>query len=402
MKARPFDRLPVLAIASVLAALAPLASANVWVVASQGGGDFTQIQPAINASADGDTLIVKPGGYSAFTIVDKSIWILAEMPGSVAVNGNNAVRDLAAGKSVVLSGLSCTGAAPLELTNDVGHVRAQDCSFSGGLGARITSCLSVAFQACLFVGGNAFNNCSSGCGNGGDGVWTTLSIVAFYDCTLVGGDGASTDWASVAGSGGHGCNVDTFGVFASGTNFFGGNGGSATGAQGQIAGHGGYGVFVNHSTQAQLLDNLYFPGTGGIAREGWDGSPGQNAGGLGNAHLLNGTKRLCSAQPLVGSGQSLLVTFVGQPGDRVYLPMSAQSNWSYAPLLAGVWLLPLPVWMNKVPIAVIPASGTTTVQVPMPVLPPSESLRRVFAQALFRSAQGTAVLGSGLTIAVRN
>jgi len=33
------------------------------VVDPSGGGDFTEIQPAIDAAADGDTVLVQPGEY---------------------------------------------------------------------------------------------------------------------------------------------------------------------------------------------------------------------------------------------------------------------------------------------------------------------------------------------------
>ena len=38
------------------------ASATTWIVDDDGGGNFTKIQDAINASADGDEIIVRVAG----------------------------------------------------------------------------------------------------------------------------------------------------------------------------------------------------------------------------------------------------------------------------------------------------------------------------------------------------
>lgn len=54
-------------LAALLFAAGPLALAQTtWVVAADGSGDFTQIQPAIDVSMEGDVIVLKSGVYGPF------------------------------------------------------------------------------------------------------------------------------------------------------------------------------------------------------------------------------------------------------------------------------------------------------------------------------------------------
>ena len=50
------------------AALLPGATPTTWTVAPDGSGDFTEIQPAIDAAVDGDTVLIAAGSYGSFTL----------------------------------------------------------------------------------------------------------------------------------------------------------------------------------------------------------------------------------------------------------------------------------------------------------------------------------------------
>ena len=62
------------------------------IVDLQGGGDFTEIQPAIDAAAEGDTVLVKPGEYlieESISFLGKSITLRGENGGVWRVRANN-------------------------------------------------------------------------------------------------------------------------------------------------------------------------------------------------------------------------------------------------------------------------------------------------------------------------
>ena len=50
--------------------IAPMATARTWVVDQQGSGDYTAIQDAANATADGDTILLYPGRYDEYRPYD--------------------------------------------------------------------------------------------------------------------------------------------------------------------------------------------------------------------------------------------------------------------------------------------------------------------------------------------
>jgi predicted outer membrane repeat protein len=403
----------------------------VWIVDAIGGGDFSNLQTAVSAASNGDTLLVKSGAYAGFTVDQKSVWIIATSSDAVTVAGTVEIKNLGANQSVLLSGLTVSASSTtvprlqrpgLNLSNNVGHVRARNCSFTGadgiasysemgngGSGADIANCLSVAFVSCMFQGGvgksacdDFFFSCGAPYDRGGHGVWSTLSIAAFYDCTLKGGDGGYTEYYGPSGDGGNGCDLPTFAVFASGSRFIGGKGGHADDFLPAEGGDGGHGVRVAPGARAFLLENVHTGGAAGGSFIGPPGSPGLGTTGGGIFNDLNSTKRLCSSAVLAASGDTLAVTFEGEPGDRVYLPTHSTSHWQLVKLKFGVWLLPVPVRLDHTPIAVLPASGTAVVHVPMPNLAASESMRQVFAQAVFLSAQGQSVVGAPLHFAIAN
>jgi hypothetical protein len=64
-------RLPILA---VLALLATTVAASTWSVQRDGTGDFTTVQPALDAAADGDTILIGPGEYTESTTVRLPGW----------------------------------------------------------------------------------------------------------------------------------------------------------------------------------------------------------------------------------------------------------------------------------------------------------------------------------------
>ncbi|MHC5011906.1 MAG: hypothetical protein ACYTG6_13340, partial [Planctomycetota bacterium] len=136
-----------LALAPFLAAfIATAASADLLIVDSAGGPgtDFADLQPAVEAAADGDTILVRAhlGGpaYGTAMIVDKSLTIVGDpdptVPGPFPNPATNAritslwVQTLSAGKAVTVRGLSAVSTAPtLLLTDCEGAVTIDRCVF---------------------------------------------------------------------------------------------------------------------------------------------------------------------------------------------------------------------------------------------------------------------------------
>ena len=105
----------------ILVFLLSIASANaeVFTVDADGGADFTEIQAAINASQNGDTIVVKPGTYlHKISFNRKAITLTSENPDDpnvvkatvIAVNADYSVSfDFAEDSNSVLTGFTITG-----------------------------------------------------------------------------------------------------------------------------------------------------------------------------------------------------------------------------------------------------------------------------------------------------
>ncbi|MCI0585813.1 MAG: hypothetical protein L0323_03110 [Planctomycetes bacterium] len=72
-------------------AFLPLLLQQVWVVDDDGGPgvNFTDLPPAIAAAADGDTLLVRAGSYTPFTLSGKGLRILGESSVTTLVAGGS-------------------------------------------------------------------------------------------------------------------------------------------------------------------------------------------------------------------------------------------------------------------------------------------------------------------------
>ncbi len=198
-----------LSLASALL-VGPSALAAVHVVTGGPGGAFG-IVDAVAAAADGDTILVKAGVYSGFTVDAKSLTIVAEQGASVStiwfppfgISAEVYVQNLTHSQRVVLRGID----APIRFSSSAGAIRVEDAEILGTDGycevpfsgpstfvpgevaANVFQCASVSFVGCRIVGGNggeqsAFAPC---CTAAGHGLVVTASNVALYDTTVAGG-----------------------------------------------------------------------------------------------------------------------------------------------------------------------------------------------------------------------
>mgnify|MGYP000315160376 CR=1 FL=1 len=169
--------------------LAGVASAGVIVVDSTGGG-YAQIQYAVNAAVDGDTILVRSGLYQPFTVDDEALTIVAEVGASVFVEGGIRVKDLSAGKVVVLRNLTSVGdqSVPwfeengLRVTDCDGSVRVEDCTLFGSPGENSVGLAEEPGRPALFA--------------------SLSKDVSLHHCALIGGPGAFAWLGGAAAAGG--------------------------------------------------------------------------------------------------------------------------------------------------------------------------------------------------------
>jgi predicted outer membrane repeat protein len=413
-----------LAFAPALVLLAMLGSTpahaeGARILEAPGLPPFTSLQTAVDAAADGDTILVAAGTYGSVTIDGKGLSLIAAPDQIVLIEGTIEVLNLPAASTVLLSALRVTGAtledfsAPgLVVTACAGHVRVEACILQGGAGEEppgesqtfgkgghavvLQASPQVAFSRCTIAGGDGGED-DSNCydctgGEGGLGVRVSLSTPAFYDCTIEGGAGGENGYEG--GAGGHGLRLLNSWMFASGSSFTGGGGGNAWDFIWAEGGDGGSGLFVDPSAQAELLDNTYAGGLGGIAicfTPQNNGAPGAPKAGGGSFDEHPDQAREFAASRVVLDDGVVLVHVAGEPGDQVWLHVGSQP--AFQPLLsyAGVRLVK-PAHIATASWGTIGPSGTLSLEVPAPDLA-LEPGRVLYLQGFGRNGFGMYWLG---------
>lgn len=392
---------------ALLASLAaPVSAAVVHVVDASGGGDFTTIQAAVDAAADGDLILVRATAtYAGFTVDGKALAIVREGPDLVHVAGTVEVEDLPAAGTLLLGGFEVQGASShqaslvepaLVLTGDAGGVRVQNSRLLGGNCTAATDFTppsappavviarssDVAFASCEIRGGTgggiSFLWLDSIGGNGGHGISGTASRVALYDTTSTGGRGG--DGALWSGDGGHGVRLASGELFAAGSACVGALPGDAWGNDAYHFGTSGHGLFVAPQAKAVLLDTTVVATTGGA----------------GPVTLLSGGARILTVPDANDPALGVRVTARGVPGDRVYLAHCRASAFHLQLAWSGVLLLAVPVLASTVSVGTIPASGVLYFDAPLAPLALGETHRVELAQGFVVGADGRPYLGSPL------
>src|SRR5205809_924810 len=104
----------------VLSSLASSALATTYVVSEGGGGQFTDIPPAIDAAQPGDVLLVVTGTYSPFTL-GKGLTIIGY--GQTPLSGGVSILGVPAGETAVIVNLK---PSDLSISDCMGSVLVQD------------------------------------------------------------------------------------------------------------------------------------------------------------------------------------------------------------------------------------------------------------------------------------
>lgn len=386
------------------------------------GHSYTEIQDAVDAASDGDTILVKPANYTqGFVIDDKTLFVVGDVPPGtyVKLDDNVTTRNLKSHRTVVLSNFSLSSTESdtvgLVLDDNAGSVRIESCRiygpngyayydpwvgwvfFIGSEAVYVDSCADVAFGGCRLEGGRGFDgDLTFGGDVGYEGLEIVSSIVCLYDCDLYGGDGGhSLLGTDPAGPGGDGCRVSgNSHLFASGCGFYGGDGGNAKWFP---AGTGGNGVYVKAPANVELLDNIYQGGQGG-----WDmgGQAEPGKGISGTAHLISGSARKLEIPRTAREKDLISLVFHGLPGDLAGLLLTLFPDTQFMMPLKGQLLLSLMITPVYLYVGKVPGSGSLTWTLGIPKQGPAFEAITIYTQAVFAEGAGNLTLGSQGTLVI--
>lgn len=421
-------RRPLLALLAVAVAV-PLrhaSGADVRVVAPS-GTPYATIQAAVDASADGDVVLVRAGNYAAFHLVSKSVCVVADQNATVSIAGAIRVRNCSS--TVVLAGLDGiggTGPVPAEhnaltASGNTGALRVQNCFLFGAPngpacdvrhGALVQDCPNVAIGNSVLSGGNA----GGGFDSSSHGLVALHSSMAIHDATLLGGRGACAVLGYTAGDGGDGLRADLSDVFLARSEAHGGDGNNHSCFDG---GNGGNGIYaVGAATHVQFRQTTLTGGAGAPGNSpaacpcpGYlccaicflDGNPGSPWRVDGGAQVtpLGGIARALTGPDVAREGTAVPLTCVGEPGDFVGLWIARAPAFVPSPAQHGVRLVaPVGVPSRLLILGTVPGTGVLQATLQLPDLPPGQRGDVWHLQALHRAADGTSWLSGPLALVV--
>lgn len=396
--------LPLLA----LPALVLPALAQSVLVVDDGGGpgvDHLQIQDAVAAADEGDTILVRSGTYAPVAITGKSLRIVEDAGAHVEILPDILAPDapllgvegLLASQSVTVRGIVLRpGLLSVEpylvrLRDNLGTVWIEDCAVvatpfflpARQAGLLAEDCFGVTLVRCSIEATRAGGSAVPGDPPGIHGVRSRLSL---FDTLAVGALGTNSTGFPAPQDGGPGVLLEGGVLFAAGCTLRGGFGGNAF--LGQDGGDGGDGlVLASGDPTARLLDTLLQGGAGGAPNgpgtvSGAPGDPSSVASGT--LTLLPGSARsFATASPVRAGNEPLTETFHGEPGDVVVLAFSLSGPLpgTFVPLgKADLCIAPPFVTAVK---GVIDGTGTLVTQPPTtPLAAGLESLPLAFQGAM--------------------
>ncbi|MHC4375028.1 MAG: right-handed parallel beta-helix repeat-containing protein [Planctomycetota bacterium] len=380
---------------------------NVWIVDNSGApADFTELELAMEAAADGDVILVKPGNYGPFSMQGKGVSVIGDGGGIVRVRGPLEIRDLPANSKAVVRHLRTSTAVlhGMHLENCAGSVHLEDCNLNGQQtptddvffgseyhGIRIDQCADVRLSRCVFRGGDGNNVGFFGQPtSGADGLYAESSSVAVANSEFYGGHGADAplDDSYSGGWGGQGIGVWDTRLWIDGAFCRGGNGGTGDydydllfgKKQCGNGGHGGDGLSIGSypdvwtgttaPSEVSYRDLTGWGGSGGGTICGSPGDPGELLFQAGpEVHTLAelaGPARDVNASSPVRAGEVAQVSVQGSSGD-FFLLLVGQTT-PPVDLPNQPW--PLAVAGNDLTVLIlgaVDASGELSAQFPVPL-----------------------------------
>lgn len=413
-----------LGLAATLALSSPVfAAGQVHVVDPVGGpGVFLDVSQAVFAAVDGDTILVKGGGYNKLSIVGKSLTVIAD--GASVSFAAVSIGNISSSQSVTVRGCSVGGFGlftndlPVLIQGCQGAVVLEDLVVAQFLGSpdqtdhgvTIKSSDRVKLVRCSItaVTGTSGSNGLYGA-QGGSGIYCTGSSVGIYDCVVTGGDGGDaaklfvTLTSTFAGAG---LWVSDGVVIASGSSFQGGQGGdgaeTAPGLCDLPSSNSGDGISLFPNGQATLIDCVAF---GGAAPAVPSGCPNAGQAGVaietspnGVLTVVNEPARSLEMSSPARGGQTATLEIDGAPNESTFLLFSANIHGALEPSVAGLLLPGAPIRVFG--LAPLNASGKLLATLPIPpnALPPGIEAVDVYLQVAVPGSAGTGVMGSGTVV----
>ena len=183
------------------------AQGAVHIVDDDGGAGvaFTEIQPAIDAAAPGDVIVVRAGSYDGFQMFGKPLEVLGEGMDQVTVGVDPAtlpvrIEGMPPGNGAALSGLRilADGPPPLELLNNQGRVSLVDLHVSPPPFGPQSSGLAIASSELVLLQSSFFSLSGSGV-SPSPAIQAVDSTLWIMDTEIWGANGGS--WSSCEPSG---------------------------------------------------------------------------------------------------------------------------------------------------------------------------------------------------------
>jgi hypothetical protein len=400
------------------------AQGNVLVV---GPGGFGQIQAAVQAAQDGDTILVQVDfdspTYGAVDVAGKSLTIAADSSTFFAKVHSVRVRNVPAGKTVVLSRLrvESNSTVPLVLLqNNAGSTRLVDCEArSLGNYALVpattlkieSSSGSTALASCDIDGGDAiYRDIKYPPVRGGRALEMQDAIGAIYDSTITGGEGGPLYplLGDPPARGGTGATLqrDTLPtrLLLANSSIQGGRGSELTFCYyyGNASGDGGTGLQLGAGTAVTRLAATITGGPGGACPPcGTSGASGPPLVGSGTL-VSNPTSAVALNLPTVArEGETITLTVTGVPGDAVSIVAGLRTT--FLETSDGVLIVqPGPVYVSPLrgPLGTIGASGIFATTFHVPTLPAGVGALNLWFQALARHSDGKRTFGSFAVVTV--
>jgi len=375
------------ALALVPLALGPRAN-QVHVVDDQPGPgvDFTAIQAAIDAAADGDTILVRSGEYASFAIDGKALRLIGDAQGGakprVAFGPQVvAIANAPASRELVLRGLrieprieiaSCAGTVLLEDVESAG-VQATACGALSIVRSELFGSLNLDTLRLVDSSAHAWQSVVHGGYPGRAGARLTNSALFLLSGHVAGGPGLIAT-------------QNPFSPFCS------------------SGGAGGAGVALTEGSQCTSVDAGIQGGSGGPGSSTLgpppmtcpSGPAGPSVSGAGYLPLAGHQERAFEIASPAFAGSALAWSAIGEPGDFVFALISAQPNPQWMPSVAGTLLVTLDASVHVLgllPQGPHPASKQGSVPL-APFALGIESIGFAAQGAFFEPASSRIVLGS--------